>query len=228
MAAKLTQEEKNAALSAASAKAAAAMGFGADSAEVAAARDKASKLIRDPQGLRDMDNLLQSMGLPTARIILTQLVEASTLLDTAGVAQAMGEIAAISPITEVGCMKVDFFNRLTSVAETAWLVLDRCPQDHDLGAQLGKIRPHVADNRWAEILKHLSVLVVIAREVYAREARARLPLIRKAFGLADDDQCADYTTLKVEMANTTLYVRAEWPTRVGIFVRLSAEVDAPP
>lgn len=207
----------------ASAAAAAALGLG--EADAAAAQGQAAELIRNSAGMEDLRYLLYSMGLPATRLLLRQQIRADADEPTRG--RLLAEVEALSALKEVGCMRIDFFNRLTGSADAAYLVLDECPKDHDLGAQLDSLKVHVSSARWPEIQKHLSALVLYARTMYAQTARENLPLLRRLLGAAENDPCSDRLTVRVDPANTTLFVAEESPLRVGIWVRFEA-AGAPP
>ena len=201
-----------------------------DAATVAAARAHAQQILggEDPEtaaGFRDMQNVTASMGLPATRATFHHMITASgkrggDKLD------ATREVTEFSPVTEVGCMKIDFINIVTQKPDVAYILLDQCPKGHNLGAQISKLKPLVPEGKWPEVLKHMSMLIQIGRSVYGNTTRQHLPLIRKLFDLAADDKCEKYLDFRVDQANTTLYVDADWPNRVGIFVRLEAEVAA--
>jgi len=199
-----------------------------DAETIAAARARAQQMLEEmggdeAAGLRDLQNLTLSMGLPSTRAVFRQMIKAADVRGKTKAA-AMAEIVDFSPVTEVGCMKIDFFNQLSRKPDAAYLLLDQCPKTHDLGAQLEKLKSVVPAEKWAEVLKHLSMLIHIGRSVYGNIARQRLPLIRKIFGLGPDDKCDKYLDLQVDRANTTLYLDADWPHRIGIFVCLEGEV----
>jgi len=128
------------------------------------------------------------------------------------------EIAAFSPVTEVGCIQVDYFDRLTGRSAVARVLLDECPRDHDLGAEIPKLRPRVDDEKWVEVVKHISMLVHLGRSVYAQVAERSKPLIRRIYGRRADHACADEMKLGVDSRNTTLFVDPRWPVRIGIFI----------
>jgi hypothetical protein len=140
--------------------------------------------------------------------------------------KALRAVAALSPVTEIGCMQVDFFNRASGSSDVAYLVLDRCPPGHDLGAQLDKLKRVVSEEKWPEVIRSLSMLVNIGRAVYAQTARDNIDLIRQIWGFAAEDLCTKYLDMQVDKSNTTLFLDAGWPGRVGIFVRTGAEVRA--
>ena len=205
----------------------------APSAEtVTAARARAAEMLRGmasgdaaESGLKDLQNLTMSMGLPAARATFQYMIKAAGLRGAAKT-DAMRAVAGLSPVTEVGCMKVDFFNRTTGAPSIAYLVLDKCPRLHDLGAQLAKLKVHTSDDKWPEVIRSISVLLHIGRSVYAQTAREHLDLIRQIHGSAASDPCTEYLDLQVDRNNTTLYLKKDWPGRIGIFVRLDADVRA--
>lgn len=177
----------------------------------------------DREGLLHMQNLTLSMGLHTARSCFRAMLDANAV-SGAMRAAAEREIAAFSPVTEVGCMRVDFFNMITAGPDAAYLVLETCPPNHDLSAQLHKLHRLVDGDKWIEVLKHLSMLVHLGRSVYNQIAQQNLPLLRRIYKRGADDDCADLLQLGVDSRNTTLFVDPRWPERVGIFVKLSSEV----
>lgn len=192
----------------------------APSAEVvAAARERAEMLLRaaspeDAAGLEDLKKLHQSMGLPAARALFRHLITASKNKKKARAAEAA--LAAYSDVTEQGCMRVEYHDRLAQKPAVAYLLLGECPKDHDFGAQLEKLRARCADDKWPSVLQHLSALLAMGRHTYAMMAAHNAKLIRRLH-----PGHGDYATApKVDPANTTLYFEADWPMRVGIFVEL--------
>lgn len=201
-----------------------ALGVTASPEELADARERAARIVQDSGGMKDLRHLLYTMGVPAARALLKQLVAANGHpRDEAAELCELSE--AISPIREVGCMQLDFFNRLSGCPDKAYIVLEDCPRDHDLGAQLDRLRVHVADSRWPEIQKHLSAIVFYARSMYSQAAQENLPLLRRILKKGDSDPCTDWLSVRVDPANTTLFV-ADGPRRVGIFVYFASEVSS--
>lgn len=197
---------------------------------IAAARARATEMLRglsgeDEAGLKDLQNLTLSMGLPATRATFQYMIKAANLRGAAKT-DALRAVAEFSPVTEVGCMKVDFFNQTTGAPDIAYLVFDKCQRLHNLGAQLDKLKAHVSDEKWPEVIRSLSMLIHIGRSVYGQTARKHLDLIRRIHGSAADDPCTKYLDLQVDRENTTLFLEPSWPGRIGIFVRLGADVQA--
>lgn len=190
--------------------------------EIKTARAKAEQLVADQDsraGMKDLQNLTQAIGLPAARVLLRQLLDAGDTKSTLR-SNLLSLIQAISPITEPGCMKVDFFNMETKVADTVYLELDECDKTHDLDSQLNKLKPHVGPDKWPTILHHLSVLVGIGRSVFAAVAHTNEQLMRELHThLPEIHRKTDLRHLTVDRLNTTLYLIDTLPKRVGIFIR---------
>ncbi len=175
----------------------------------------------DKKGLMDLQNLSLSMGLPAARATFMAMVEAANLKGKKKT-KICNMIRSLSPVTEIGCMQVDFCDKNTGAARVLYMVLEECPRDHDFGAELNKLQPHTTEEKWSEVLKHLSMLVYLGRKTYGDIAKNNVGVIREIFGLPDSDLCTEYLQYQVDPANTTLYVKPDWPVRIGIFIR-----DAP-
>jgi hypothetical protein len=197
---------------------------------IAAARARATDMLREMpsengEGLKDLQNLTLSMGLPATRATFQFMIKAANLRGEAK-KNALSAVADFSPLTEVGCMKVDFFNQTLGAPDVAYLILDKCPRLHNLGAQIDKLKAHVSDEKWPEVIRSLSMLVHIGRSVYGQTARKHLDLIRQIHGSAADDPCTKFLDLQIDRENTTLFLDPSWPSRIGIFIRLSTDVQA--
>lgn len=200
---------------------------------------KAAKIVddarrRDPDAVAGFEEIRKhaaAIGFPAVRETFTILLERGFPpgSERAGMMQ---KLSALFPVTEVGSIEVEFFNKPLGRPDKAHLVLQRCPREHDLGAQLNKLRdrfdPARVDAMWPNVQKHLSVLVFIGRDVYKRTAEQASDFVAqlcRVCGLSADLLAA----LQVDTKNTTLFLDPEWPERVGIFVHLESELlDTPP
>jgi hypothetical protein len=197
---------------------------------IAEARTRATDILQnlsggEREGLNDLQNLTLSMGLPAARATFQFMIAAANLRGAAK-KDALCAVAEFSAVTEVGCIKVDFFNQTSGKHDIAYLVLDKCPRDHNLGVQLDNLKVHVSDDKWPEVIRSISMLIHIGRVVYGQVARNNLDLIRRIHGYTPDDPCTKYLDLLVDRENTTLFLEPSWPSRIGIFIRLNADVQA--
>jgi hypothetical protein len=199
-----------------------------DAATKAAAHGKATQLLKElgpegGEGLRDLHNFSLSMGLPAARALFTAMAKEAGCLRGKALAQALHDIEGVSPVTEKGCMRVDFYNSQTRAADTAYILVDGCRADHNFGNELDRLKPLVAADKWAEVLKSISALIQMVRMVYSRLAIEHAPLIRRLTKTHDTDGCSQYQMLHVDPANTTLYVLKEWTHRAGVYVRFDGD-----
>jgi hypothetical protein len=206
-------------------------------AELAAARARAQEIVaearnngKDPaelvQGLRDMQNLTISIGLPVPRILFREMVAAARA--NPGRKKTWGrQLARMSDVQETGCIGVDFFDTQTRAANKAYLVLDACGADHDLGAQLDRLFARVGADKRDELREHLSMLIHLGREAYGHMSVAARPILTEIAKKvpAADGRPLDFLALRVDPANTTLYLDAPGAQRVGIFVRFEDDVD---
>jgi len=201
-----------------------------DEATRAEAMEKARKLIADAtvdaEGLQHLKNFHLSMGLPATRALFRQMVAASNI-HGADKADVLKAIVDMSPVTEKGCMRIDFHNRVTNKADVAYLRLDACPKAHNLGRQLDRLKALVAEPKWPDVLKSLTYLTMLGRSIYSNIATQHIGLIRKIFRLGEDDKCEQYTSTQVDKSNTTLFLDESWPNRVGIYVSLEADIPPP-
>ena len=113
-----------------------------DEASLRARAEQFAQTLRreDVEGLKDIQNHMISMGLPATRALLRQFVEHSTAAGSPEQTRALKAVADLSPVTEVGCMRVDFHDRIANCGNTAYITLEECPRDHDLGAPLEFLR----------------------------------------------------------------------------------------
>jgi len=176
----------------------------------------------DMEGLQSLHNLTLSIGIPITKKILHYLIDFSKMEKSEKIS-AYAFVASLSPITEIGCMKIEYKSVLetqTSDLKTKYMLFDECAKDYDLGGELDKIKNEIAVEKWPEVLHHASMLVFYCRIVYSKLVRENLEQIKKWFRREDGADCEDLFILKVDPVNTTLYCEAlvEYPKRVGIRV----------
>jgi hypothetical protein len=181
-------------------------------------------------GMQDMHALSLSIGLPVPRILFDQIIEASTATP-ARKKTWRRQVQAMSDVKETGCIQADFFDTRTREKNTAYLVLEECGEDHDLGAQLDKVFSRIAPEKQDEIKKHLSMLIYLGRSAYGQMMMKMMPTLSKAvkkIPIDAEEKEFDPRVLGVDPTTTTLVVTLPGTRRVGIFVRLADEVTATP
>lgn len=181
-------------------------------------------------GMEDMHKLTLSIGVVVPRVLFAGAIAASTAT-AARKKSWMKQIGNMDP--DVGCIKVDFLNSETGDADVAYLRLEECGADHDLGAQLEKLYAVIKPENRAKVMEQLSMIVFLGRSAYGQMFVKLRPILdkiaRKVPANASADASAEkpfaFRDLEVDYANTTLHTTIPGTRRVGIFVRLSAEVD---
>ncbi len=199
---------------------------------------KAAKIVKDarrkdPDAAAGFDEIRKhtaAIGFPAVRETFTILLERGFPPGTER-DEMMQRLLGLFPITEIGSIELEFFNKPLGRPDKAHLVLQRCPRAHNLGAQLSKLRdsfdPAHVEAMWPNVQKQLSILVFIGRDVYKRTAEQATDFVAqlcRVCGLPADSLAA----LKVDAENTTLFLDPEWPERVGIFVHLDSEPPSSP
>lgn len=177
-------------------------------------------------GMDEIHNFPLSIGLPAPRTLFGQMVEASTATATQKKAWHR-QLEGMSEITEIGSIRVDFFDIGTQKKDTAYLVLGECEENHDLGAQLDKIFPRIPREKHDEIRRHLSILIHLGRWAYGQMMVKMMPVldeIREKIPAQGDDKPFDPRILGVDPTNTTFYIMLPGTRRTGIFVRLADEI----
>lgn len=182
--------------------------------------EEAKQLLSDEAGILEFRNLMLTMGLHATRSTFRNIMNEYLPSSAEQLAAIEQRIKDISPITEIGCMQVDFFNKLRNKQDRVYLVLDSCKKNHNLTAELDKIKLCVSDEKWADVLKSLANLVFFGRTVYANESRKHITIIQDIVGCDTPPEIlSNFLNFKVDPVNTTLYLDENWPERIGIFVR---------
>lgn len=149
-----------------------------------------------------------ALGFPTVRIMLYALAKKY------GKEHVNQHIEEICHISDVGVLNIDYYNKIKDKKELIIIVLKQCTKDHDLSEQLDKLRPHLDDGKWNDVLKSLSTLILLARTIYTNIYDNNLDLIEEIVG---KNEINKYNKLQVDIANTTLYL-PDIDDRIGIFL----------
>ena len=197
--------------------------------EVRFARTRARELVagvragEDPPlaGLRDMQLLAQAMGLPVPRILFAEMIARCSATTERKRAFSRG-LKDMSPLTETGCISTDFLDRTTGAAGKAFLVLEPCEADHDLGAQLDPFYARIPPEKQEDIRQFLSMLVYMGRQTFHHMLETKRALVGEITKKLPEG--FDPSALGVDPANTTLFLPPPCSQRVGIFVRYLDEM----
>lgn len=148
-----------------------------------------------------------AMGFPSARIMLYALAKHFNK-------EYVGpRIEEICHIQEVGCLNIDYYNKFEDKKDNILIFLKECKADHNLSDQLDKLRIHLDVEKWNEVLKALSTIILLTRNIYASIYDNNIDLIKEIIGETDIHK---YNKLQVDMDNTTLYL-PDIEDRIGIF-----------
>lgn len=157
----------------------------------------------------DMTKLILSMGSNASRYMLKSLVNHFNRLDLFDV------IDQACSVHEIGCYQVNYINKFSNEKETVYILISPCTKDHNLTEQLDKLKIYISDSEWSQVLKSLSTLILLTRTIYHSIYMDNKNLFND---IVDDDK--EYSTLSVDLSNTTLYLHGI-PERIGIFIERS-------
>lgn len=156
----------------------------------------------------NLSKQILAMGFPSARIMLIALAKHFNK------EQLMPRIEEICHIQDIGCFSVDYYNKEEDKKSNLFILLKDCKADHDLSDQLNKLRRHLDDKKWDEILNTLSSLILLSRNIYTSLYDNNKDLIEEIVGI---DDIPKYNKLLVDPLNTTLYLPGI-EDRIGIFL----------
>lgn len=148
-----------------------------------------------------------AMGFPSARIMFHALANKYCR-------EYLGpRIDEICHIQEVGCLNIDFFNKTENKKDNIFIFMKECNEKHDLDIQIDKLKPHIDEEKWKEVLKSLSAIILLTRSIYTSIYENNLDFIEELVGKENVNK---YNKLQVDNSNTTLYL-PDVDDRIGIF-----------
>lgn len=223
-------------------------------AEISASARRAQDLAAGttPEDMENLRKFMMQFGLPAAQTMFRSAVAKSSLHGDAK-GSVLRRIAAFGDCDQPGCFTVDYHNSDGTPGERAYLLLDKCGPKHNLTRQLNRLRERIgmpampdpaasapapadpapapapvpsaaAVERWTMIQRQLSLLIHHGRHVYGQLAHDNKSLLVEIAG--SEAAAAELSMLLVDPANTTLYLKPDWPVRIGLFVRFQSDVDA--
>lgn len=155
----------------------------------------------------NLSKQILAMGFPSVRIMLYALAKHFNK------EYVTPRIEEICHIQEVGCFNVEFYNKFEDKKDIIYILLKECKKDHNLTEQLDKLKMFLDDDKWKNILKALSTLILLTRNIYTSIYENNKDLIEEIVGTENIDK---YDKLQVDMINTTLYL-PDINDRIGIF-----------
>lgn len=155
----------------------------------------------------NLSKQILAMGFPSARIMLYALAKHYNK------EHLSNRIEEVCHIQEIGCFNIDFYNKFEEKKDNIFVVLKECKKDHDLSSQLNKLMVHLDTEKWNNVLKALSTLILLARNIYTSIYENNKHLVEDIVGIENINK---YSKLEVDMSNTTLYL-PDIDDRIGIF-----------
>lgn len=155
----------------------------------------------------ELSKQILAMGFPSTRIMLYAL---SKHYNKEYVNPRIEEICHIQ---DIGCLNIDYHNKYEDKKDNMVIVLKECNKNHNLSDQLNKLMVHLDSEKWKDVLKALSTLILLARNIYTSIYENNLDLIGEIVGNENIDK---YRKMQVDPLNTTLYL-PDINDRIGIF-----------
>ena len=185
-------------------------------------RERAKRLAEEmtPEqraGFRDLLELARCIGMPAARALLMSAAPYGAVLPAAEVAT---RITAATPFDCEGSIQFDFVDVRTGQNATANLYAAGCGRMHDLGNEIAALRAAVQPDRWADVSKHFSNLVLYVRTQLASAAAEHSAALTECGGAIAEivrASAAGRLVAQVDAGNLTMFIHPDW-ARVGIYV----------
>lgn len=173
----------------------------------------------DIQNYIQYQKTLLSMGFPSCRIMMGALLKhaPSDHLETRE--HFLEIIDKTTSVEKVGGMNIEYIDIESGQKTYCYILMNKCNKDHDLVRQLDKIQNHFDEEKWKEILKNISMLLYLCKNMYKLTLKTCNDSI---FQLGLDINEVD--ELKIDESNMTLFIDEEWDERVGIYIMRECEL----
>jgi hypothetical protein len=162
---------------------------------------------------------LLSMGFPSCRIMMGALLKhaPSDHLETRE--HFLEIIDKTTSVEKVGGMNIEYTDIESGQKTYCYILMNKCNKDHDLVRQLDKIQNYFDEEKWKEILKNISMLLYLCKNMYKLTLKTCNDSI---FQLGLDINEVD--ELKIDESNMTLFIDEDWDERVGIYIMRECEL----
>jgi hypothetical protein len=173
----------------------------------------------DIQNYIQYQKTLLSMGFPSCRIMMGALLKhaPSDHLETRE--HFLEIIDKTTSVEKVGGMNIEYTDIESGQKTYCYILMNKCNKDHDLVRQLDKIQNHFDEEKWKEILKNISMLLYLCKNMYKLTLKTCNDSI---FQLGLDINEVD--ELKIDESNMTLFIDEDWDERVGIYIMRECEL----
>jgi len=170
------------------------------------------------QGAKETQQMMISVGLPACKFFLNTLIDHGSYPDTKK-DELRRKVNELSTSDENGCMTINTTPKLL-------IILEPCGKVHDMDAQMTKIKSLVPEARLPEVMHFLSVVVYLGRSVYRQVVTQCTDLFNEI--KSGHDPKEDFTFIRVDPNNSTLYLMPDWNERIGIKAYTENDLPQPP
>jgi len=163
---------------------------------------------------------LLSMGFPSCKIMMTILLNHSMSTDIEVKNKFIDTIETSTNVEKVGGMNIEYIDSDTNIKTYCYIIMNKCERSHNILPQLNKIQKHFNEEQWKDILKNISMMIYLCKNIYKLTIAT---CTEKIFNLGYDIN--DIEELKLDETNMTLYLEEDWDERVGIYIMRECDLD---
>jgi len=167
----------------------------------------------DIQNYIQYQKTLLSMGFPSCRIMMGSLLKNAPSTDTAIRERFLEIIDKTTTVEKVGGMNIEYSDIESGQKTYCYILMNKCDKNHNLLQQLDKIQNNFNEEKWKEILKNISMLLYLCKNMYKLTLKTCTDEI---FQLGLDIN--DIEELQIDDTNMTLFINENWEERVGIYI----------
>ena len=173
----------------------------------------------DIQNYIQYQKTLLSMGFPSCRIMMGALLKHAPSNHIETREHFLEIIDKTTLVEKAGGMNIEYTDIESGQKTYCYILMNKCNKDHDLVRQLDKIQNHFDEEKWKEILKNISMLLYLCKNMYKLTLKTCNDSI---FQLGLDINEVD--ELKIDESNMTLFIDEDWDERVGIYIMRECEL----
>jgi hypothetical protein len=161
-----------------------------------------------------------SMGVPACKIMMTILLHHALTDDEAVKYKFFEMFENALTVDKFGGLSVEYFDTDQGKNTYCYIILNKCHKTHNLSEQFEKINKFMTAEQWDHVLKQISMLLYITKNIYKLSISS---FSEQIFNLGFDIN--DIEVLNVDPSNTTLYIDEEWDERTGIYIMRESELE---
>jgi hypothetical protein len=174
----------------------------------------------DIQNYIQYQKTLLSMGFPSCRIMMGALLKNAPSKDIALRERFLEIIDKTTTVEKFGGMNIEYTDIESGQKTYCYILMNKCDKAHNLLQQLDKIQNHFNEEKWKEILKNISMLLYLCKNMYKLTLKTCTDEI---FQLGLD--LNDIEELQIDEANMTLFIDENWEERVGVYIMRECDLN---